>query len=232
MIQWACGILEFSSLTAYCCRHIFNFIELSPFLAGSPTVLVYLGLWVSWDGGHSVLKRRQSGTNQGSGHSTSGYSFLVAAFSFFLVAIIFFFPSANINYRVFFQRFLFFIVLCAVSASFELLWFTYFSLSFALETFHTCLATGWSRLWVLTGCSRRLVGSVSRWVSLSGDWGGTWHITVRLSNVSLESSFVLGGPVFPNRNPPCAAGRLPSWGSRGRSRGHSKQKCLVSRKFW
>lgn len=88
-----------------------------------------------------MQKRRQSRTNKGGGRPTSGYSFLVAAFSFFFVAIIFFL-SANINYKFSFKRFLFFLVLCAVSASFELLWFTYFSLSFVLETFHKCLVTG------------------------------------------------------------------------------------------
>lgn len=95
-------------------------IERLPFIVGSTTILLYLGLWVSWGGEYSVLKWRQSWTNQNGGHPTPGCSFLIAAYS--LIVAITFFPSENISYRFLKGLFSWFLttVLGIASTSFEL----------------------------------------------------------------------------------------------------------------
>lgn len=147
MIQWFCGIIKISSLTSYCCYHIFN--RASSFYSGVsnhpalPGTVGFLGWGIFCAKMEAVLDKSEWG---------SPYTWI-----FFFDSSLFshscnhFFPSENISYRFLKGLFSWFLttVLGIASTSFELFWFIYFSLSLVLEIFHKYLATGWSHLYWL-----------------------------------------------------------------------------------
>lgn len=136
VIQWVCGIMKFSSLTSYCCYHIFNrafsFYSVVSNHPAFPGTVGFLG----WG---TFCAKLEAVLDKSEWWSPYIWIFFFDSSLFSHSYNNFFFPSENINYR--FLKGLFVClflptVLGIVSTSFELFWFTYFSLSLVLENFH------------------------------------------------------------------------------------------------